>query len=142
MTLLMVLASASAILWLSIVVLGLLGRRPGTLLAAGLTGAFVMLPFLPRLTFFAYDRERFLASYGTWALAEIQIGVVSMALGAIALLSAPLALRFAWAWLIPGCVQPDAGGIPGLDGLLLPNSFLSRRQPSALLAEKLDRRTG
>ncbi|MBE0437011.1 MAG: hypothetical protein IBX56_14560 [Methylomicrobium sp.] len=101
MTLLNGLANGLAILWLSIVVLGLLDMRRGAALAAGLTGITVTLPFLPRLIFYAYDREEFVTKYGTAAVSEIGIGAVCVTLGLVALISAPLAARLAWGWLVP-----------------------------------------
>jgi len=101
MTLLNVLATGLAILWLLIVVFGLIRMRRAAALAAGLTGITVTLPFLPRLIFYAYDRDEFVIKYGTAAVSEIGIGAVCVTLGLVALISAPLAVRFAWGWVVP-----------------------------------------
>jgi hypothetical protein len=101
MTLLYVLVIGLAILWLLIVVLGLLGIRRGAALAAGLTGIIIALPFLPRLTFYLYDREGFVTKYGTAAVSEIGIGATFVTLGVLAFISTPLVLRCSWGWLAP-----------------------------------------
>lgn len=116
MMLLYALVTGLAILWLLIVVLGLLGLlgvRRGAALAAGLTGIIIALPFLPRLTFYLYDREGFVTKYGTAAVSEVGIGATFVTLGVVAFISTPLVLSRSWGWLAPALLT------------LLPLAFLA-----------------
>jgi hypothetical protein len=74
-------ALALASLWLAMVVSGLLGRRRGAALAAALTAAFAIAPFLARLSTYVASPEEFVKRYGAAAVrSDVVIGGVCVAL--------------------------------------------------------------
>ncbi len=96
-----ILASALAILWAAIVVLGLLGKRRGAAIAAGMTAVAASVPFAPRVLAYLSDRDGFVIRYGAAAIDEVVIGAVCVTFGLLALITAPLAATYAWGWLPP-----------------------------------------
>jgi hypothetical protein len=88
-------------LWGGIVVLGLLGKRRGAAVLAGLAAVTVCVPFLPRLVHYLLDQDGFVARYGAAAINEVVVSGICVALGFLALITVPLAAKYAWGWILP-----------------------------------------
>jgi hypothetical protein len=86
------------------VLLGLLGKRWGAAVAAALTVVLAITPFapfFPRFVSYLRDSEAFVTKYCSSAISEALISGVLVAMGLLALIATPLAVRYSWGWTLP-----------------------------------------
>ena len=88
-------------LWGGIVVLGLLGKRGGAAVLAGLAAVTACVPFLPRLVHYLLDQDGFVTRYGAAAINEVTVSGICVGLGFLALITVPLAAKYPWGWILP-----------------------------------------
>ena len=101
MLLMKLFAIGLVMLWGGIVMRGLLGKRRGAAVLAGLAAVTVCVPFLPQLVHYLLDQKGFVARYDAAAINEIVVSGICVVLELVALITIPHAVKYAWGWILP-----------------------------------------